>query len=59
MNNTNFWDVLVTLLFLTFILALLAGTAYLVQVHGWSAWSFLGACLFIPHIRTGSKKDDK
>lgn len=52
-NNTNFWDVLVILFYLIFILGLLGGTAYMVQMHNWSVWTFLATLFFIPSIRTG------
>jgi hypothetical protein len=55
-KNTNFWDFLVILMYLSFLLALLGGTAYLVQVHDWSIWTFLATMLFIPSIKTGMSK---
>ncbi len=52
-DNTNIWDAVVTAFFLTFLLAMFSGTAYLVQVHGWSMWTFLLALVFVPSIKTG------
>lgn len=45
-DNTNGWDVLVSFFFMSYILALMGGVAYLVQVHDWSPWWFLGAVFF-------------
>ena len=36
-------------------LTLVAGTAYLVQVHNWSVWTFLLAAIFFVTLET--KKD--
>jgi hypothetical protein len=55
-NNTNFNDVLVILLSLTYMLLLFAGTAYLVQYCGWSKWTFLFAMFLVPRIKTGYGK---
>lgn len=48
-------DVLVTLMILAYDLALLVGTAYLVQMHGWSMWTFLLTVIFF--VTTKSKKE--
>ena len=41
-------DTIVAIVVLSYDLALLAGTAYLVQEHGWSMWTFLlSAMLFV------------
>lgn len=60
-NNTNFWDVLVTLSLFAYLLVILGGTVYIVQFWGWSPWWFivsLSACSV--HIKTGhSKKNDE
>lgn len=37
-------------------LALVAGTAYLVQVHNWSMWVFLLAALFFITVKTTKEK---
>lgn len=61
-DPTNIHDVMVSAMFMLFTLTMFAGTAYMVQVYGWSFWSFLLTGLFIPTIRTGvnskEKKDD-
>lgn len=50
MNSTNVWDVLAIALGLSFAFAVLAGTAYLIQAHGWSAWWFLVALMIVSSI---------
>ena len=39
-------DTIVAIVVLSYDLALLAGTAYLVQEHGWSMWTFVLTALF-------------
>ena len=39
-------DTIVAIVVLSYDLALLAGTAYLVQEHGWSMWTFLLSAMF-------------
>ena len=39
-------DTIVAIVVLSYDLALLAGTAYLVQVHDWSMWTFVLTALF-------------
>ncbi len=40
-------DIAESILVLSYNLALIAGTAYLVQVHNWSMWTFLLTVCFI------------
>lgn len=49
--------VFVVLFVLLYNLALVAGTAYLVAVHGWSAWWFLPMALFIMTIESGKSTE--
>lgn len=55
-NNTNVWDVMVTALYLSYLLAAFGGTAYMVQVYDWSAWWFVLTVMVLAgvRIRTGS-----
>ena len=39
-------DAIVAMTVLTYDLLLVAGTAYLVQVHDWSMWTFLLSAMF-------------
>lgn len=56
LSDTNFNDVLVTILFLSYMLATFGGTAYLIQVYDWSPWWFLMTFCMMVKIKTGSKK---
>lgn len=49
-------DTIITIGVLAYDLVLVAGTAYLVQVHDWSMWTFLLTALFFV-ATTGTKKD--
>lgn len=53
--NTNFWDVLVTLTFLTYVIVAFGATAFLIEFHKWSPWWMLGTLLVVgtTSIRTG------
>ena len=48
-------DTIAVIFVLLYDLVLLAGTAYLVQEHNWSMWTFLLAALFFTTAKT--KKD--
>jgi hypothetical protein len=55
MKSTNFWDVVVTLLYLSYILIAFGGAAFLVTSCGWSAWWMLfPACCMAVRIKTGN-----
>ena len=50
-------DAIITIAVLLFDAFLLGGTAYLVQVHGWSMWTFALALLFFLVIK--DKKEEE
>lgn len=45
-------DAIVLIFIMMYDLALVAGTAYLVQVHGWSMWTFVLTALFFITSKT-------
>lgn len=48
-------DAIIVIMILVYDFLLLAGTAYLVQWHNWSMWTFLLAAIFF--ITAKTKKD--
>ena len=50
-------EVLISLFVILYNLTLVAGTAYLIALHGWSAWWFLAAAFFIMSYKKGDKNE--
>jgi ABC-type multidrug transport system permease subunit len=54
--STNFWDVLLALVVLTFVIIMFGGIAYLIEVHNWTPWTLLWVLVLLPTIKTGMGK---
>ena len=50
-------ELIVLLMVILYDLVLLIGTAYLVQEHGWSMWTFLLTMCFFMTAKTKDEKD--
>ncbi len=48
-------DIVETIIFMSYNLALIIGTVYLVQVHNWSMWVFLLTACFLASKTKGSE----
>ena len=50
-------DVIIAILVIVYDFLLIAGTAYLVQEHGWSMWTFLLTALFFITAKQGKTNE--
>jgi len=48
-------DIVETIIFMSYNLALIIGTVYLVQIHNWSMWTFLLTVCFLASKTKGSE----
>jgi hypothetical protein len=53
-NPTNFWDVLALLLGISYNLAILGGTTYLVAERGWNPWWYVLAICLLSSVKIGT-----
>lgn len=59
--NTNVWDTIIFISYFCFMLAFMAGAAYLVVTYNWSWWTMLGAWWFCSDVsvNTGCCNDEE
>ena len=54
----NGWELGAVIAVAVYNLAVIAGTCYLIAVHGWSPWWLLGAIGLCKSIRTGKAAEE-